>query len=571
MGNYSMMPKLGMTMTEGLIVRWLVKEGDKVAVGDNIFEVETDKTTLEVDCLEEGVILKTYYPEGATVPCNTPVAYIGTEGETAPELDLSKFMEEAPAAAPEKAEAPAAKPEQKEEPTEPAHEYDLTVIGAGPGGYVAAIRAAQLGKKVVLVERDTVGGTCLNRGCIPTKSLYACAKEWRAVNNAGAFGITAEKCSFDWAKINERTKAIVKQLTGGVSGLLKKNGVKVVEGDAKVLDAHTVKVGTKILDTAYLLLATGTKPATVLKNIGDIEIMDTNEALFMEELPKSICIVGGGVIGVEMANILNAFGVDVTIVELMDTILPMVDAEVAAAMKDTLVKNGVKVLNGVSIKSGEKKGNGLLLTLTDGSTLECEKLLEAVGRQIVGEAYEDLNLDKEKKGFVKVSDETLQTSIPTVYAIGDITGRQQLAHVASEQGVAAVEHMFLGKKASAHPVPACIFTQPEIASVGMTEKEARDKGLAIKTAKFPFVANGKALTLGETEGFVKVIADERYGEILGVHIIGPEASNLISEAVVAMDAECTVESLGEMVHAHPTLAEAVKEAVLGVSTGMIHF
>jgi len=565
-----------MTMETGVVVRWLVSEGDVIKTGDIIFEVETDKTTMEVDALEDGTVLKLYYPEGAVVPVNTPVAYVGEKDERIPEL--SEFVPDPDAVSAGSAaagsDAPAAevKAEIKEEEKAPeiTYDYDLTVIGAGPGGYVAALRAAQMGKRVVIIEKNELGGTCLNRGCIPTKSLYACAREWRRVNGAKSFGITVEGAAFDWEKINGRTKKVVKKLTGGVGALLKRGGVEIVIAEAKVADAHTVIADGVSYNTANVLIATGTTPAKVLRDMGDIDVLDTDRALFLDKLPESIAIVGGGVIGVEMANIFSAFGVKVTVIELMDRILPMTDEEISDTLTKKLKRLGVEIITGKSVVSGKMAEGKAVLALSDGSTVEAESVLEAVGRCVADGAFSELPLKRSAKGFVEVDDATLETSIKNVYAIGDITGRLQLAHVASEQGVAAVEHMFEGKRATVHPVPSCIFTEPEIAFVGIAEAQAKAEGKDVKTAKFPFAANGKALTLGETEGFVKVVADARYGEILGVHIIGPEASSLIAEAVVAMDCECTVESFAGIVHGHPTLAEAVKEAVLGVGTGSLH-
>ncbi len=568
MGNFVMMPKMGMTMTEGVIVRWLVSEGDDIKKGDNIFEVETDKLSIEVDCLVTGRVLKLYYEAGATVPINTPVAYIGAEGERIPEPS------EAAAAEADTPEAQTHEAPEKQEASQPdaaAYDYDLAVVGAGPGGYVAAIRAAQLGAKVAVIERSEVGGTCLNRGCIPTKALYHSATQYRNMLKCETFGLSASNMAFDWGKVMARKNNVVKKLKDGVNGLLKKNGIILIKGSAKVADGHTVVVDGKSVSAKYILLATGTKPARVLKDMDGIEVLTTDTALELKGLPARMAIVGGGVIGMEMAGILAAFSVDVTVIELMPTILPNVDMEVVKELSGLLLKQGVKIMTGVSVQSARREEGACVLQLSDGRTVICDQVLEAVGRSVVDDAFAHLGLKRDKKGFVTVSDADFKTSMDSIYAIGDITGRLQLAHVASEQGIAAVENMFEGKKASLHTVPSCIFTYPEIATVGLTEEQAKAQDIPYKTSKFPFMANGKALTTGETEGFVKVIADKRWGEILGVHIIGPEASNLIAEAVVAMDTECTVESFASVIHAHPTVAEAVKEALLGAGTGSIHF
>ncbi|BDF57769.1 dihydrolipoyl dehydrogenase [Christensenellaceae bacterium] len=576
MGNFITMPKLGMTMTEGKIIKWLVDEGATVEKGDYIFEVETDKTSLEVDVLYSGKILKIYYGAGETAPVNEPVAFIGEEGEEIPEVDKS-----AAAAAAAPAETPAAPaaaapaaPAKKEVMKEKAQrpegnfDYDLIVVGAGPGGYVAAIRAAQLGAKVAIVEKDTVGGTCLNRGCIPTKAYYASAKHWKDIQNAEEFGISVSGSSFDWKKILDRKNKIVKQLTNGVGGLLAKNKVELIQGEAVIEKANEVKVGGKTYTCAFTLLATGAKPASVIKT--DARLLNTDQILDIDKLPESIVIIGGGVIGCEMACIFNAFGVKTTVVELMDQILPMTDDEVAATLSEHMKKSGINLLTGTTCDEIKEENGKYTIKLSNGQTMECEMMLEAVGRSAEGSGFEKLDVKRTPKGCVEV-DELMRTSVPYIYAIGDINGKFQLAHAASEQGILAVEHMFGGiESADEQAIPSCIFTDLEIAFVGLSEKQAKEQGIPVKTYKFPYAANGKALTLGETEGFVKVIADERWGEILGVHIIGAEASSMIEEAVMAMRCEATAEAAGSTIHAHPTLSETLMEAFLGASRGAIH-
>ena len=563
MGNFVLMPKLGMTMEEGKIVKWLVSEGDKIEKGDYIFEVETDKTTLEVDVLYSGTVLKLYYEEGDIVLCDGEVAFIGEEGEDAPEIEKA-----APAAASAAAKMEA-KPLMADDSTN--YDYDLAVIGGGPGGYVAALRAAQLGAKVALVEKDELGGTCLNRGCIPTKALYASAKQWQAIQNADEYGFTVKGAEFDFSKVMKRKDKVVKKLTGGVGALLKKAKVDVIKGTAKMEKEHEVKVGDKTITCKFALLATGGKPASVLKNVAEgVEIYDTDKLMGLKELPKSIVIVGGGIIGCEVGCIMNSFGVDVTIVEMLPTILPMVDAEIAATLAKQMTKSGIKLINGVTADAIEKCNSGYTVKLSDGNAVDCGMILEAVGRKVDSEAYETLGIEPTEKGFVDV-DAFMCTSQASVYAIGDINGICQLAHAASEQGVLAVERMFRGRtEAEVQNIPSCVFADLEIAYVGLTEAQAKEKGLEVKTYSFPFAANGKALTMGEGEGFVKVVYDDRFGEILGVHIIGPEASSLIHEAVVGMRLEATTNNIGTTVHAHPTLSEALMEAFLGCSKGALH-
>ena len=583
MGNFVTMPKLGMTMTEGVIVQWLVVEGAHVEKGDYIFEVETDKTSLEVDSLYEGILLKTYYEAGDTVLVNEPVAFIGAENEEVPPLPEPQIQAEMPADAPVSSAPVSTAPiaasvaiptaaktvtAGKAAKPEGGFEYDLIVIGAGPGGYVAAIRAAQLGAKVAIIEKDTVGGTCLNRGCIPTKAYYASARRFRDVSEADAFGISAGKPEVDWQKVLARKQGIVKTLTGGVAGLLKKNGITTLTGTAEVINAHEVKVGDKTYTCAYTIIATGGKPASIIKT--DARLLNTDDILDIEKLPKSILIIGGGVIGCELAGIFNTLGTETSVVELMPRILPMTDSDISAALTNKMIKNGINIYTETTCEEIKQNAGDYTVTLSNGETVNAEIVLEAVGRTVVDDAFKNLDIERSQKGRIVVND-FMETSIPYIYAIGDVNGITELAHAASDQGITAVEHLFGNlKTAEKQAVPSCIFTDLEIACVGLTEEQAREQGLPVNVAKFPYAANGKALTLGETEGFVKVIADKRYGEILGVHIIGAEASCLIEEAVMAMRCEATAESAASTIHPHPTLTETLMEGFLGVSKGMIH-
>lgn len=575
MGNFVAMPKLGMTMTEGKIIRWLAQEGAQVEKGDYIFETETDKTSLEVDSLYSGTLLKIYYGEGSTVPVNEPVAFIGAEGEEIPERPAPQE----PAKQAEKAkeipvvtETPKPKPANKTGKTErPAgnFDFDLIVVGAGPGGYVAAIRAAQLGAKVAVVEKDSVGGTCLNRGCIPTKAYYASAKRYEDMKRAEEFGLKGDHIGFSWQAIRARKNEIVSKLVAGVAGLLKKNSITLLKGNASVKHPNEVLVDEKAYTCAYILLATGAKPASVLKT--QVKPMNTNDVLDLEALPESMVIIGGGVIGCEMAGIMNSFGVEVTIVELLPQILPMTDEEVAAELHRKMEAKGVRILTGTTCEDITQENKDYIVRLSNGETIRCNAVLEAVGRKPATGAVEGLKLERDRKGYVVV-DDMMRTSADYIYAIGDINGKFQLAHAASAQGILAAEHMFADRQDTEdQAIPSCIFTDLEIAYIGLTEAQAREKGLPVRTFKFPYSANGKALTLGETEGFVKVITDERWGEILGVHIIGAEASSLIEEAVMAMRCEATAQAAGSTIHAHPTLSETLMEAFLGASSGAIHF
>lgn len=554
MGKFMTMPKLDMSMEEGIIVDWMVKVGDKTERGDIVVEIETGKLSLEVDNpTAEGIVLAIYAEPGETIKVNEPIMYIGEAGETPPSVEKKGQGADSTAA-----------------PASAGSDYDLAIIGGGPGGYVCAVRAAQLGAKVVIFEKESLGGVCLNRGCIPTKALVRNAEAWQDVLNADEMGISLSNPTFDWSKILKRKDKVVHTLVSGVEGLLKKNKVDIVTSEASLAAGNMITAAGKTYSAANIVLATGTKPLEIpFDNDGSVKVYNSAELLAIDKLPESIVIVGGGVIGVEMASIYAAFGVKVTVVEMLDSIIAMADTEVAELLSSELKKAGVEIMTSSGF-NGVKGGKAVL---SDGSTVAAEAVLIAVGRKPVTAGLgTDTGVKLSAKGFIE-TDDNLKTSADGIYAIGDITGRWQLAHVASAQGIQVAEMLFGGKdaKVNYNAVPSCIFTRPEIAWAGMTEAEAKAKGLPVKVGKFPFKAIGKALAAGETEGFVKVIADERWDEILGVHIIGPHASDLVAEAGAAIALESTAEELASAVHAHPTLAEAVMEACEAVHGKAIHF
>lgn len=456
--------------------------------------------------------------------------------------------------------------------------YDLLVIGGGPGGYVAAIYAAKKGMKVGLVEKGELGGTCLNRGCIPTKALSHGASLYQSIKNAGDFGVFPENVRVDWRALQDKKAAVIGTLRRGVENLLKANGVTVFRGEAVVESPDTVRVlyrdGEQRLTAESLILATGSEPVVIPFPGHDLPgVITSEEALSLSEIPSSLLIVGGGVIGMEMASIYNALGSEVAVVEMLPHILPRVDEEISAELKRQLEKRGVRIYTETRLESVEREGGKLKACIdTSGQSryISAEKVLVAVGRRPVTGAFEGLGL-KLERGWVAV-DEGMRTSIEKVYAVGDITGKYQLAHVASHQGMVAAGNAAGENRAMDYrAVPSCIFTDPEVASVGLTEREARDQyGDGVKVGRFPFVASGRALTLGDTRGFVKIVADSRWNEILGVHIIGPGATELIAEAVLAIKLECTAEELADAIHAHPTLSETLMEASLDLLRIPIH-
>lgn len=580
MGEFIRMPKLGMTMTEGQITRWLVHEGQMIEKGDFLFEVETDKTTLEVDSLYAGLVRKIYYEDMSMVPVNMPVAFIGSPEEDVPAFEILKAeFETEQTIQPSQERKPLehalehsseqkSKSKQSALDCETIFDYDLIVVGAGPGGYVSAIRAAQLGARVAVIEKNNSGGTCLNRGCIPTKAFYEKAKEWQTIRDANKSGFHIDNASFDWKKILAWKDGIVKRLVKGVDFLLEKNGIKRIPGKATLIDGHKVSVGEQTLSARYIILATGGQP--VMRIPADKPLMSTDDVLNLETLPDRIVIIGGGVVGCEMAHIFLTFGVAVTIVELMPRILPMLDEELSAELTKRLKANGVNILTGTSVERVTFTTEGHSVVIASGAPIACDLVLEAIGRQNDASAYEQFGVKLSARGFVAV-DTDFRTSMESVFAIGDCNGISQLAHSASHQGIQVAEHLFgEASKPQDQPVPLCIFSALEIASVGKTLDEAKRQGISAREFKLPYVSNGKALTMNAKEGFVKVVVEEKYGEILGVHIIGEQASTMIHEAVLAMRGELTAHEAGHTIHAHPSLSELLMEAFLGGSSGAIN-
>ena len=451
--------------------------------------------------------------------------------------------------------------------------YDLIVIGSGPGGYSAAIRAGQYGLKTALVEKQAkLGGTCLLVGCIPTKALLQTADVWQRFVHAGDEGIQCDKPSLDYPKVKERKDGIVNKHSKGVEMLLKRAKVERIAGYATLQGQGKVEVksdsGTQVLEAKSIIVATGSEARMLPGLEPDADFILTNiEILNLTAVPKSLIIIGAGAVGVEFASIFHRFGTEVTVIEMLPRIVPVEDEDVSKELERSFRKQKIRVETGARAENIRKSGAGVKLTLTtkEGKQeeLEAEKLLVAVGRKpntaSIGLERTRVVLDR---GFIQV-DEHQQTAEPGVYAIGDVVaGTPQLAHVATREGMIAVAHM-AGKPAmpiNKNRIPGCTYTEPGIGSVGLTEAQARAQGRKVKVGRFPFAGNSRATILGHHDGFVKVVADEEYGEILGVHIIGPEGFELIAEAVAAMEAEATVEVMMQTIHAHPTLYEAVGEA-----------
>jgi dihydrolipoamide dehydrogenase len=560
------MPKLGLTMTEGLIVEWKKKEGESVKKGDILFVLETEKVTYEVEAPEDGTLGKILVRAQETVPVGAVVAYLMKPGETAVSLPAAAGAAHAPKQAEPSALASKG----------PAGKTKIVIIGGGVGGYPAAIRAARMGADVTIIERDALGGTCLNWGCIPTKAFLHSAGIASAIKNSEVFGIRSKGCEIDFPAVMNRKNTVVSQLCNGVKSLLTAKKVKIVKGTASLIDNRTVQIaetGEKIA-ADRILIASGSKPGKLpIDGIETSGVMDSNHVLGMEKLPKSVAVIGGGVIGVEFAQFLNGMGVDVTVLELMPNLIPGLDREIATALEKIVSASGVKVVTKAAVKGiGGKNGHKTVYYAVGDQVSECvvENVILAVGRKpdFSGLNVEKLGLSLEK-GAIKVNNR-METNVPGIYAAGDAIGGVMLAHVATAEGECAVRNA-LGHDSvmNYRAVPSCIYTTPEVASVGMTEEEAK-KTHDVQVGRFPLRGNGKALILDETEGMVKIVSDKKYGEVLGVHILAPHATDMIAEAVLGMSMEMTVDELAHAIHPHPTVSEAIMEAALTLAGGAIH-
>lgn len=458
--------------------------------------------------------------------------------------------------------------------------FDVLIVGGGPGGYVAAIRSAQLGFKTAVVERAHLGGICLNWGCIPTKALLRSAEIYHYMQHAKDYGLSASNVSFDAAAVVARSRAVSKQLNNGVGFLMKKNKIAVIDGEAKIAKPGTVTVSGKDAGTyqaKHIIVATGARPRVLPGIEPDKKLVWTYfEAMVPEKMPKSLLVIGSGAIGIEFASFYRTMGSEVTVVEVLPQILPAEDEEVAAFARKRFEKQGIKVMTGAKVTKLDKKSNSVVATIDDGKgkpqTLEVERVISAVG--VVGN-IENLGLEaigvKTDRGTI-VTDGYGKTNVAGIYAIGDVAGPPMLAHKAEHEGVICVEAI-KGLKPHAmekNRIPGCTYCHPQIASVGLTEKKAKERGREIRVGRFPFMGNGKAIALGETEGFVKTIFDKKTGELLGAHMIGAEVTELIQGFVIAMNCETTEEELIHAVFPHPTLSEMMHESVMDAYGRVVH-
>jgi dihydrolipoamide dehydrogenase len=457
---------------------------------------------------------------------------------------------------------------------EMAETYDLIVLGSGPGGYVAAIRASQLGLRAAIVEREKLGGICLNWGCIPTKALLRTSEIHHYLTHASAYGLSAEKVSFDLAKIVERSRKVAGQLNAGVKGLMKKNKVTVVEGEGKLAGKGKLQVGDKVLEAKHIIVATGARARDLPFAKADGErILTYRHAMVPRVMPTKLLVIGSGAIGVEFASFYSDMGAEVTIVEMLERILPVEDEDVSAFVHKALTKQGMKIHVSSGVEKLETGPDGVKATLKGGASDTFSHAIVAIGivPNTEGIGLEGLGV-KTERGHIVV-DGYGRTNVEGIYAIGDVTGPPWLAHKASHEGVVCVEAI-AGKKP--HPfetwnIPGCTYSRPQVASVGLTEAAAKAAGKTVKVGKFPFIGNGKAIALGEAEGFVKTVFDAETGELLGAHMVGAEVTELIQGYAVARQLETTEEELMHTVFPHPTLSEMMHESVLDAYGRALHY
>ncbi|HBG42615.1 MAG TPA: dihydrolipoyl dehydrogenase [Porphyromonadaceae bacterium] len=561
MAHEIIMPKAGIDMTEGQIVKWLKKEGDPVSEGEIILEIMTDKTSMEIEAEASGILLKILHQDGETVPIAEVIGYIGQEGES---VDDMPQEEEEPEVVHEGDEKPLIRMEDS---------YHVAVIGGGPAGYVAAIKAAQLGAKVAIVEKGTFGGTCLNVGCIPTKAYLKNAEIIESIASTASRGILIENptVKVDMEKVLEFKNGVVKRLTGGVVALLKSNGVDIYNGVGKVNKNKDVVVNdSQIIKADKIILAGGSKATKInLPGIDNPKVLTSDDILFLNEVPETLAVIGGGVVGIELGQSFAGLGSKVTVIEMMDRIVPALDHEVSDELAKILKKKGMNIINSAKITEIVDKGDKLEIRIDGKDPVIADKALLSIGRVPDLDGIGEVKFETER-GKIKV-DKYMETSVKGIYAPGDINGIKMLAHVAFRMGEVAAENAVKGNERGIKLLssPSVVYTSPEVAMVGLTEEQARER-YDVRVGKFGFAANGRAMASGDNVGFVKVIADNKYGEILGVHIIGPSAAEIINQASLIMELEITVDEVVKTIYGHPTYSEALFEACADVLGEAVH-
>ncbi len=566
------MPKAGVAMEEGTIVSWLKQEGEEVKIGEPILEITTDKVNMEIESEGEGTLAVIIHKEeGEVLPVFTVIGVIAEKGENQEEVkakyssgNISKedIVEEN-----QNTEVK----EEKINKKECNHDYDVVVIGGGPGGYLSALKAALLGGRVALVEENILGGTCLNRGCIPTKTYIKTAEILEEIDQLSKRGVkvTVDK-EQDIKKAIKYKNRVVKKLTAGVGGLLKSRDVEVFNLKASVKEEHKVILSDgKVLDTENIIIATGSKVRILpIKGIESNLIITSTEALDLETVPEELVIIGGGVIGCEFAEIFNSRGSKVTIVEMEDRVIPRMDKELSESLKYSFSKKGINVLTKKKVSEFKEEGNNILVCIEGEEPIKADLCLYAIGREANLSGIEDLDI-KIDKGSIVVNSK-METSIPSIYAVGDVTGGVMLAHAAFKMGeVAASNALGLNKEVDLGALPSCVYTIPEVASVGITEEDARKK-YNVKVGKFNFAGNGRALASGQEQGYVKVVADAKYGEILGIHMFGCGVAELINHAASFKALEIPTDEASELIFGHPCTSEALMEALADVNGECLH-
>ncbi len=568
-------PTLGESVTSATVGKWLKQPGDAVAVDDPIVELETDKVSVEVPAPAAGVLESHVVKEGDEVEVGAVLAMLDAGAKGGKPAAKPAPAAEKKAEAPAKAAAPvaAAKPAAEAPPSET--DYDIVVIGAGPGGYICAIRAAQLGFRVACVEkRATLGGTCLNVGCIPSKALLHSSENFHAAEHEFAVhGVDIGSVKLNLAQMQKRKAGIVEANVKGVEYLFKKNGITWLKGEGKVQGTGRLTVAGKPVTAKHIVIASGSDSAG-LKGVDVDEkvIVTSTGALELSAVPKRMVVIGGGVIGLELGSVWHRLGAEVTVIEFLDRLVPGTDNEVEAAFRKILIKQGLQMKLGHKVTKADKTGKGVVLTVEPSKggaaeTVEADVVLLAIGRTAASEGLglAEAGIALDNRGRIEV-DEHYATNVPGIYAIGDVIKGPMLAHKAEEEGVAVAE-LLAGQAGHVNydAIPGVVYTWPELATVGFTEEQLKEKGVSYKVGKFPFMANGRARAMGMTDGFVKVIADAATDRVLGVHILGPGAGELIAECTMAIEFGASSEDIGRVCHAHPTLSEAVKEAALGVN------
>ncbi|AQU11460.1 dihydrolipoyl dehydrogenase [Clostridioides difficile] len=566
------MPKAGVAMEEGTIVSWLKQEGEEVKIGEPILEITTDKVNMEIESEGEGTLAVIIHKEeGEVLPVFTVIGVIAEKGENQEEVKAKYLSGNVSKEDTVKENQNIEVKEEKINKKECNHDYDVVVIGGGPGGYLSALKAALLGGRVALVEENILGGTCLNRGCIPTKTYIKTAEILEEIDQLSKRGVkvTVDK-EQDIKKAIKYKNRVVKKLTAGVGGLLKSRDVDVFNLKASVKEEHKVILSDgKVLDTENIIIATGSKVRILpIKGIESNLIITSTEALDLETVPEELVIIGGGVIGCEFAEIFNSRGSKVTIVEMEDRVIPRMDKELSESLKYSLSKKGINVLTKKKVSEFKEEGNNILVCIEGEEPIKADLCLYAIGREANLSGIEDLDI-KIDKGSIVVNSK-METSMPSIYAVGDVTGGVMLAHAAFKMGeVAASNALGVNKEVDLGALPSCVYTIPEVAAVGITEEDARKK-YNVKVGKFNFAGNGRALASGQEQGYVKVVADAKYGEILGIHMFGCGVAELINHAASFKALEIPTDEASELIFGHPCTSEALMEALADVNGECLH-